>query len=79
MIGYDKFWRKNPILVTTKIQLMEGMDKLFDIFCVDRVQRRTLEVKHQLTEKDYEFYHDQNDYHLGKCLIFMNISQTYLI
>ena len=37
------------------------MDKLFDVFCADRVSRRKLKVQHEMlmTAKDYEFYHDK--------------------
>ena len=49
---------------------MSDIDKLLNIFCHDREQRRIQEEEHKLrmNNSDLAFYHNQNSSRIGKCL-----------
>ena len=49
---------------------MNDTNKLFDIFCEDRKQRRELEEEHmlQMTEDSFKFYDDQKGPRKAECL-----------
>lgn len=72
---FDRYPKKKrgPTFLTKLHEFIQTTEKLFDIFCQDPIQRRALEVKHQLrmSSDDFTFYHDQNGPRLGKCLKFV--------
>ena len=67
--------KRGKSFLQKEAKLMRDMDELFDIFCSDNQQRRQLGKQHllRMTDKDYEFYSDQEGPRLMKCF---NIVET---
>ena len=58
---------------------LPDVDKLFNIFCHDREQRRIKEEEHKfrMNDSDLAFYHDQNSSRIRKCLsVVENLSRS---
>ena len=53
-----------------KSKFLQDIDKLFDIFCLDKHQRLCLERQYNLrmSDKDYEYYEDQKGDQKTRCL-----------
>jgi len=65
--------KRGPIFQKQLSDFMETSNKLFDIFCHDKIRRRELELKHPLRMSDigFQFYEDQKGRRIGKCVAIM--------
>ena len=61
--------KKGKTFETHLDDFLSDIDKLFNIFCHDRKQRR-IQEEHKLRMNDFDlaFYHDQNNSRIRKCL-----------
>ena len=61
--------KRGKTLETHLDDFLSDIDRLFNIFCHDREQRRIQEEhKLRMNDSDLAFYHDQNSSRICKCL-----------
>ena len=62
--------RRNYTFLQKEAAFLQDIDKLFDVFCYDEKQRKSLEREYKLrmTSDDYAFYEDQKGDRKARCL-----------
>ena len=62
--------RRNVNFLEREPRFLQDIDKIFDIFCLDKHQRLCLERQYNLwiSDRDYEYYEDQKEDRKTRCL-----------